>query len=105
MMASALSAGSRPSERLTAAAARLTWASAATSSGAMRSLEMAKCSSERCVCAPHRRAAGTSIGPKLSFSLLGFHSSHPIFCHRIKEFIQCALITLRPQIHIAATHC
>ena len=70
MMASALSAGSLPSERFTAAAARLTWARAATSSGAMRSVEMWKWWSERWVWAPQRWSAGTSIGPKLSFSIL-----------------------------------
>ena len=35
----------------------------------MRSVEMAKFSRERCVCAPHRRSAGTSMGPKVSFSI------------------------------------
>ena len=30
---------------------------------------MRKCSSERCVCAPHSRSAGTSMGPKLSRSM------------------------------------
>src|SRR5258706_9213744 len=35
----------------------------------MRSLEMRKKRRLRSVCAPHRRSAGTSIGPKLSFSV------------------------------------
>ena len=35
----------------------------------MRSPEIRKFSSERWVCAPHRRSVGTSIGPKVSFSL------------------------------------
>src|SRR5258705_10538970 len=35
----------------------------------MRSPEMRKKRRLRSVCAPHRRAAGTSIGPKLSFSM------------------------------------
>ena len=35
----------------------------------MRSPEMSKCCSERWVCAPHRRSAGTSIGPKVSRSV------------------------------------
>ena len=52
--------------RLTAAAARLTCASARISSRGMRSPEMWKFCSERCVCAPHRRSAGTSMGPKVS---------------------------------------
>src|SRR4051812_33939484 len=38
----------------------------------MRSPEMRKKRRLRSVCAPHRRAAGTSIGPKLSFSVLAF---------------------------------
>ena len=51
------------------AALRLTSASARISSRGMRSLEMSKCCSERCVCAPHRRSAGTSMWPKVSFSM------------------------------------
>src|SRR5258708_38959322 len=39
-----------------------------TASG-MRSPEMRKKRRLRSVCAPHSRAAGTSIGPKLSFSM------------------------------------
>src|SRR5258708_32963144 len=39
-----------------------------TGSG-MRSPEMRKKRRLRSVCAPHSRAAGTSIGPKLSFSM------------------------------------
>src|ERR671938_2004793 len=35
----------------------------------MRSPEMRKKRRLRSVCAPHRRSAGTSIGPKLSFSM------------------------------------
>src|ERR1700694_5396946 len=35
----------------------------------MRSPEMRKKRRERSVCAPHSRSAGTSIGPKLSFSM------------------------------------
>src|SRR3989442_4592462 len=35
----------------------------------MRSPEMRKNRRERSVCAPHSRSAGTSIGPKLSFSM------------------------------------
>src|SRR5262245_9366018 len=35
----------------------------------MRSLEMRKKRRLRSVCAPHSRSAGTSIGPKLSFSI------------------------------------
>src|SRR5437868_810295 len=35
----------------------------------MRSVEMRKKRRLRSVCAPHSRSAGTSIGPKLSFSV------------------------------------
>src|SRR2546422_7808453 len=35
----------------------------------MRSPEMRKKRRDRSVCAPHSRSAGTSIGPKLSFSM------------------------------------
>src|SRR5437899_9225919 len=35
----------------------------------MRSPEMRKKRRDRSVCAPHSRSAGTSIGPKLSFSV------------------------------------
>src|SRR5712692_5716666 len=69
MMAFALSAGRSPSSRLTTAQARLTLASAWMTSGAMRSPEMRKFSSDRCVCAPHNRSAGTRISPKLSRSM------------------------------------
>src|SRR5215472_7544148 len=36
----------------------------------MRSVPMLKCSSERCVCAPHSLSAGTSTTPRLSLSCL-----------------------------------
>ncbi len=68
-IASAVAGSSAPSARFTVAQARLTSASARTSSGGIRSPEIRKCCSERCVCAPHRRAAGTSISPKLSRSI------------------------------------
>src|SRR5471030_803993 len=70
VMASAFEPSSRPRSRLTLAAPRLTRASAWISSGGMRSVEMWKCSSERWVCAPHSCASGTSMGPKLSRSVL-----------------------------------
>ena len=35
----------------------------------MRSVEMSKCCSERCVCAPQRRSAGTAMSPKVSRSM------------------------------------
>src|SRR5216683_1851212 len=35
----------------------------------MRSLPMLKCSSDRCVCAPHSLSAGTFTSPRLSVSL------------------------------------
>lgn len=53
-----------------AAAVLLPFARAAISSGGIFSVEIWKCSSERCVCAPQSRSAGTSIGPKLSRSIL-----------------------------------
>ncbi len=68
-IARAFGASSTPSASFTVAAARLTSASARTISTGMRSPEMRKCSSDRCVCAPHNRAAATSIGPKVSFSM------------------------------------
>ena len=40
------------------------------SSDGIFSHEMQKCASERCVCAPHSRWAGTSIGPNVSRSIL-----------------------------------
>src|SRR5260364_268376 len=64
----AFSSGNTPSARFTAAAARLTSASARISSGDGFSVEILKFRSERCVCAPHRRAAGTAISPKVSCS-------------------------------------
>src|SRR6185503_8290860 len=68
-MASAFLASSSPSSAFTCAAALFTRASAYTTASGMRSLEMRKKRRLRSVCAPHRRSAGTSIGPKLSFSL------------------------------------
>ncbi len=68
-MARVRSAGSRPSAWLTRAEARLTCTSARISSAGWRSPEMSKFCSERCVCAPHRRSAGTSMGPKVSRSV------------------------------------
>ena len=59
----------RRASRLTTAALRLTSASARISSRGMRSVEMSKWCSERCVCAPHSRSAGTSMSPKVSFSM------------------------------------
>src|SRR5216683_176845 len=68
-MASDLALSSRPSSAFTAAAAFLTSANAYTTASGMRSPEMRKKRRERSVCAPHSRSAGTSIGPKLSFSM------------------------------------
>src|SRR6266446_2492153 len=68
-MASHLALSSRPSSAFTAAAAFLTSANAYTTASGMRSPEMRKKRRERSVCAPHSRSAGTSIGPKLSFSM------------------------------------
>src|SRR5258708_20926431 len=68
-MASDLALSSRPSSAFTAAAAFLTSVSAYTTASGMRSPEMRKKRRERSVCAPHSRSAGTSIGPKLSFSM------------------------------------
>ena len=65
----ALGAVSVPSDSFTAAAARLIHASASMISAGMRSPEMRKCSRERCVWAPQRRSSGTSMGPKVSFSM------------------------------------
>src|SRR5450830_1056925 len=70
VMATAFLPLNKPRSRLTWAAARLTVARAAISSGGIFSVEIWKCSSERWVCAPHNCAAGTSIGPKLSRSIL-----------------------------------
>jgi hypothetical protein len=54
---------------LTSAHAFLTRARARMSPGGMRSPEILKCCSERWVWAPQRRSAGTSMGPKVSFSV------------------------------------
>src|SRR5258706_2848886 len=67
--ASAIFGSSVPSARLTRAALRLTSASACRNSGGIRSPEIAKCCVERCVCAPHKALAGTSIGPNVSRSV------------------------------------
>ena len=69
-MAVAFSSLSNPRSRLTSAAARFTAASARMSSRGICSVEIWKYCKERCVCAPHRRSAGTSIGPKESRSVL-----------------------------------
>ena len=53
----------------TCAAARFTCASAVISAGGIFSLLIRKFCSERCVCAPQSLSAGTSIGPKVSFSM------------------------------------
>src|SRR5882762_5554182 len=68
-MASDLAPSSTPSSAFTAAAAFLTSANAYTTASGMRSPEMRKKRRLRSVCAPQRRSAGTSIGPKLSFSM------------------------------------
>ena len=63
-------ASSRPSVAVDARRGALDLAPARSSSAAgMRSLEMRKCASERCVCAPHRPSAGTSTSPKASCSM------------------------------------
>src|SRR5262245_27910215 len=67
-IASAFSFGRRPSSALTRAAAFFTSASAWITASGTRSLEMRKKRRLRSVCAPHRRSAGTSMVPKLSFS-------------------------------------
>ncbi len=67
-IASAISCASTPSLALTCAAARLTISSARINSGAILSLEIRKWWSERWVCAPHSRSAGTSIVPNASRS-------------------------------------
>jgi hypothetical protein len=68
-MVCAVRVSSPASGWFTTAQARLTCASARINSTGMCSPEMAKCASERWVCAPHRRSAGTSIGPMLSDSV------------------------------------
>ena len=67
-IACAFFASSVPSARFTRAALRFTMSSARMSAGGIFSVEMRKWPSERCVCAPQRCSAGTSIGPKLSRS-------------------------------------
>src|SRR6266705_1689877 len=68
-MASDLALSSKPSWAFTAAAAFLTSVSACSTASGRRSPEMQKKRRDRSVCAPHSRSAGTSIGPKLSFSM------------------------------------
>jgi len=71
-MSSALSCGSTPSSALARAAAHLTSPRAWISGGAKRKRAppMGKCSSERWVCAPQYRSAGTRASPMLSVSIL-----------------------------------
>ena len=69
-MARAFSGVNTPRDWFTVAHARFTHASASMSSAGMRSPEILKCSRERCVWAPHKRSSGTSMGPKVSFSIL-----------------------------------
>src|SRR5712692_8023645 len=69
MMALAFFGSNNFSSRLTCAAARFTWASALISCGGIFSVPILKFISDRCVCAPHSRSAGTSMGPKVSFSM------------------------------------
>ena len=85
-IAAAMGASSRLSSPLTWAHARLTRASAISSAWGMRSVEMWKCSSERCVCAPHRAVAGTATSPIESVSILAASSiarspSRTLECH------------------------
>src|SRR5918996_1266662 len=67
-IASDLDFSSKPKSRLTSAAPFLTSARAWMTASGMRSPEMRKKRRLRSVCAPHRRSAGTSMVPKLSFS-------------------------------------
>ncbi|MNC34655.1 hypothetical protein D3C75_830980 [compost metagenome] len=69
MMAWALRAGSSPRAWFTLAQADLMRARAWMISMGWRSPEILKCCRERWVWAPHSRAAGTSISPKLSCSI------------------------------------
>ena len=68
-IASETSAGRSPSARLTTAAHCLTRASARISGRGRRSPPILKFSSERWVCAPQYRSAGTSTSPMLSRSM------------------------------------
>ncbi len=61
---------------MTSTAAFFTVARAWMSARGMRSPEIRKCWSERWVCAPHSRSAGTSMGPKVSFSIRVFAGMH-----------------------------
>src|SRR5580692_7908150 len=63
------SPSSRPPAWLALAAAFFRVAYAAIISRGIRSCPMLKCSSDRCVCAPHSLALGTSTSPRLSVSL------------------------------------
>jgi hypothetical protein len=69
MIASPFFLSIAPSAMFTRAALRFTISSARMSAGCIFSVEMRKCSSERCVCAPQSLSAGTSIGPKVSRSV------------------------------------
>src|SRR3984957_5472365 len=60
---------SRPPAWFAFAAAFFRVAYAAIISRGIRSLPMLKCSSDRCVCAPHSLLLGTSTSPRLSVSL------------------------------------
>ena len=67
----ALSRGSTPSSALARAAACLTTPNARTTGrpNAKRATPIGKLSTERCVCAPHSRCAGTGTSPRASFSM------------------------------------
>ena len=68
-MASAFAASSSPSPAFVSAAATLTSASARRNRRGMRCPEMGKLRTARCVDAPYRASAGTSISPMESRSI------------------------------------
>src|SRR5436190_11582494 len=75
-MAVATSSDSTPSSRLTTEEAPLIEANAPIIARSIRSPEMGKLSTARCVCAPQRAAAGTRTSPMVSCSVR--NSSDPM---------------------------
>src|SRR5690349_2323484 len=70
-MSSALSAGSSPSVRLASAEAFFTMPNARTTRRPKRyrPRPIGKLSTDRCVCAPHKRCEGTATSPRASVSI------------------------------------
>src|SRR5450755_4703039 len=101
-IATAVFGGSLPRPTFTSAAARLTISSARMSAGGIFSVETRKYCSERCVCAPHKCASGTSIGPNVSRSVRVACAVIYALRHRTRGAMCAALqVILPPRAHTA----